>query len=106
VTQAMRPPPARRPLAPLPRCQDAQSGRGPDRPDGAQPSRAESEQRTQQEQAFISTANKEKNMAVINEAPEAASVFSPMRTGVTVMVAGVATGTVLYVLSVIVAGWA
>ncbi|HEV8024881.1 MAG TPA: hypothetical protein VGP37_08345 [Candidatus Nanopelagicales bacterium] len=34
------------------------------------------------------------------------SGLSPMRTGVTVMVAGVATGTVLYVLSVVVAGWA
>ena len=97
MTQAVRPPPAGRPLAPLPRCQDAQSGRGPDRPGN---------RKFHKQRAFISTANKEKNMAVINEAPEATSVFSPMRTGVTVMVAGVATGTVLYVLSVIVAGWA
>jgi hypothetical protein len=45
-------------------------------------------------------------MAVIEEAPEVASVFHPVRTGVTVMIAGVATGSVLYVLSVVVAGWA
>jgi hypothetical protein len=43
-------------------------------------------------------------MAVINESP--AADFRPVRTGVAVMVAGVATGTVLYVLSVVVAGWA
>lgn len=45
-------------------------------------------------------------MAVIDETPNVTSVFRPVRTGVTVMVAGVATGTVLYLLSVVVAGWA
>jgi len=49
-------------------------------------------------------------MAVIDETAVSQvttlSGMSPVRTGVTVMVAGVATGTVLYVLSVIVAGWA
>ena len=45
-------------------------------------------------------------MAVINETPNVTNVFRPVRTGVTVMIAGVATGTVLYLLSVVVAGWA
>ena len=45
-------------------------------------------------------------MAVIEETPHVAVTFRPVRTGVAVMVAGVATGTVLYVLSVVVAGWA
>ena len=94
----MRPPPARRPLTPLPRCQDAHSGRGPDRDATPAPPST-----TRQ---FISTAKKEKDMAVIDEAPSVSSVFRPVRTGVTVMVAGVATGTVLYLLSVVVAGWA
>ena len=55
---------------------------------------------------FISTANKEKDMAAIDEIPDVTSTFHPVRTGVAVMVAGVATGTVLYVVSVVVAGWA
>jgi len=49
-------------------------------------------------------------MAVIDEATLAdapsLTTLRPVRTGVAVMVAGVATGTVLYVLSVVVAGWA
>lgn len=49
-------------------------------------------------------------MAVIDETPVSqvttASGLHPVRTGVTVMVAGVATGSILYVLSVVVAGWA
>ena len=92
----MRPPPAKRTLAPLPRYQDAQSGRGPDRSASVYAAQHE----------FISTANKEKDMAVINESPDVTAAFRPVRTGVAVMVAGVATGTVLYVLSVVVAGWA
>jgi hypothetical protein len=45
-------------------------------------------------------------MTVIDETADVTAAFRPVRTGVTVMVAGVATGTVLYVLSVVVAGWA
>ena len=46
-------------------------------------------------------------MAVIEESVvDVTTAFRPVRTGVAVMVAGVATGTVLYVLSVVVAGWA
>jgi len=49
-------------------------------------------------------------MAVIDETTVSPAptvhTLGPVRTGVAVMVAGVATGTVLYVLSVIVAGWA
>jgi hypothetical protein len=45
-------------------------------------------------------------MAVIEETVDVSVGFHPVRTGVAVMVAGVATGTVLYVLSVVVAGWA
>ncbi len=45
-------------------------------------------------------------MAVIQESADVTTAFRPVRTGVAVMVAGVATGTVLYVLSVVVAGWA
>ncbi len=44
-------------------------------------------------------------MAVIQESAEVTAEFRPVRTGVAVMVAGVATGTVLYALSVVVAGW-
>ena len=50
--------------------------------------------------------NKEKDMAAIDEIPDVTSTFHPVRTGMAVMVAGVATGTVLYVVSVVVAGWA
>jgi hypothetical protein len=59
-----------------------------------------------EEHEFISTANKEKDMALIEETVDVTAGFRPVRTGVAVMVAGVATGTVLYVLSVVVAGWA
>ena len=45
-------------------------------------------------------------MAAIDEIPDVTSTFQPVRTGVAVMVAGVATGTVLYAVSVVVAGWA
>ena len=45
-------------------------------------------------------------MAAIEETPDITAAFRPVRTGVAVMVAGVATGSVLYVLSVVVAGWA
>ncbi|MDC3002096.1 MAG: hypothetical protein VXX04_08125 [Actinomycetota bacterium] len=45
-------------------------------------------------------------MAAIDEIPDVTSTFHPVRTGVAVMVAGVVTGTVLYVVSVVVAGWA
>ena len=41
-------------------------------------------------------------MAAIDEIPDVTSTFHPVRTGVAVMVAGV----VLYVVSVVVAGWA
>ena len=100
----MRPPPAGRTLAPLPRYQDAQSGRGPDR--SAQHRTIHHHNSASTTHEFISTANKEKNMAVIEETPDVTVAFRPVRTGVAVMVAGVATGTVLYVLSVVVAGWA
>ena len=52
------------------------------------------------------SANKEKDMAAIDEIPDVTSTFHPVRTGMAVMVAGVATGTVLYVVSVVVAGLA
>ena len=45
-------------------------------------------------------------MAAIDEIPDVTSTFHPVRTGVAVMAAGVGTGTFLYVLSVVVAGWA
>lgn len=49
-------------------------------------------------------------MAAIDETTvsqaTSATGLAVVRTGVTVMVAGVATGTVLYALSVVVAGWA
>jgi hypothetical protein len=49
-------------------------------------------------------------MAVIDETAisqtTTISGLGPVRTGVAIMVAGVATGSILYVLSVVVAGWA
>ena len=105
MTQAVRPPPTGHPLAPLPRCQEAQSGRGPDRPGPFQHHTEQAEPR-KLELTFISTANKEKDMAAIDEIPDVTSTFHPVRTGMAVMVAGVDTGSVLYVVSVVVAGLA